>query len=66
MKVGIARRQPVQCPKCEARQMVEIALSVAGERVTMKSCSACDLRWWEGYHGKVPLTDVLGLAARER
>lgn len=54
------------CPKCESRQMVEIALSVAGERVTMKSCSACDLRWWEGYRGRVPLSDLLDLAAKER
>jgi hypothetical protein len=46
--------------------MVEIALSVAGERVTMKSCSACDLRWWEGYRGRVPLSDLLDLAAKER
>ena len=46
--------------------MVEISLSVAGERVTLKSCSACDLRWWEGYQGKLPLADVLARAARER
>ncbi len=46
--------------------MVEIALSVAGERMTLKSCSSCDLRWWEGYHGRIQLADVLDRAARER
>ncbi|HEX3541352.1 MAG TPA: hypothetical protein VHT75_13040 [Acidimicrobiales bacterium] len=46
--------------------MVEIGVAVAGERLTMKSCSACDLRWWEGYGGRVPLTDLLQLASRER
>jgi hypothetical protein len=46
--------------------MVEIGVSVAGERLTMKSCSACDLRWWEGYRGRVPLSDLLQLAARQR
>lgn len=55
----------MQCPKCKSRQMVEISLSVAGERVTLRSCSACDLRWWEGYHGKVALAQVLELAAQE-
>ena len=57
---------PVQCPQCQSRQMVEISLSVSGERVTLKSCSSCDLRWWEGYDGQVPLAQLLQLAARER
>lgn len=56
---------PVQCPQCESRQMVEISLSVAGERVTLKSCSSCDLRWWEGYDGMLPLAELLHLAARQ-
>lgn len=56
----------VKCPQCASRQMVEISLSISGERVTLKSCSACDLRWWEGYHGRLPLTYLLDLAARER
>jgi hypothetical protein len=46
--------------------MVAISLAVAGERVTLRSCSACDLRWWEGYHGKLPLSHLLDLAGRER
>jgi hypothetical protein len=46
--------------------MVEITLAVAGERVTLKSCSTCDLRWWEGYEGKLPLANLLEMAARER
>jgi hypothetical protein len=46
--------------------MVEISLSIGGERVTLKSCSACDLRWWEGYHGRLPLSYLLDLAARDR
>lgn len=46
--------------------MVEISLAVAGERVTLKSCSTCDLRWWEGYQGKLSLSYLLQLAARER
>jgi hypothetical protein len=46
--------------------MVEIGLSVSGERVIMRSCSACDLRWWEGYQGRVPLAELLDMAARPR
>ena len=56
----------MQCPQCQSRQMVEISLSVSGERVTLKSCSSCDLRWWEGYHGQVPLAQLLQLAAEGR
>ncbi|MDQ6615813.1 MAG: hypothetical protein M3083_14010 [Actinomycetota bacterium] len=56
----------MQCPQCESRQMVEISLSVAGERVVLRSCSACDLRWWEGYSGLLPLAHLLDMAARDR
>ena len=41
-------------------------MSVGGERVTLRSCSACDLRWWEGYDGPLPLATLLELAARTR
>jgi len=56
----------VTCPRCQSRRMVEIAMSLAGEPVTLRSCSACDLRWWEGYDGRLPLTGLLELAARKR
>ncbi len=53
----------MRCPQCQARHMVEIAMSIGGQQVTLRSCSFCDLRWWEGYQGKMALSGLLDLAA---
>jgi hypothetical protein len=56
----------MKCPKCKSRQLVEIELSIAGEQVVLKSCSACDVRWWEGDGASLPLSSLLDLAATTR
>jgi hypothetical protein len=46
--------------------LVTIGMTVAGEHVVLNSCSACDVRWWEGDGERLPLADVLELAAIPR
>jgi hypothetical protein len=53
----------VKCPKCRTRELVRIEMTVAGEQVIHNSCSECDLRWWEGDGERLPLAEVLELAA---
>ena len=52
------------CPSCRISRMVEITLTVAEERVTMRSCSRCDKRWWVRNEELVPVSGILELAAR--
>ena len=47
------------CPRCTFRTMVAIDVIVSGEPMIMRSCSACNERWWEGPSGRVPLALVL-------
>ena len=56
----------VKCPRCRSRELVVIEMSVAGEHVVLNSCSACDVRWWEGDGERMPLADLLDLAAVPR
>ena len=56
----------MKCPRCRSRQLVEIALFIAGEHVVLRSCSACDVRWWEGDGARLPLPNLLDLAATTR
>jgi hypothetical protein len=56
----------MKCPRCRSRQLVMIEMSVAGEHVVLNSCSACDVRWWEGDGERLPLADLLDLAAVPR
>ncbi len=53
----------MKCPRCRSRELVTIEMSVAGEHVVLNSCSACDVRWWEGDGERLPLADLLDLAA---
>lgn len=57
------RVDSVKCPRCRSRDLVTIGMSVAGENVVLKSCSACDVRWWEGAGQRLELSSVLELAA---
>lgn len=55
------------CPNCCARQLVEIAVTVAGKNVTLHSCSRCSNRWWDDEQGApIRLDDVLSLATVRR
>lgn len=51
------------CPKCRAMQLVEIALVLGGNRLTMHSCPACETRWWDREGERVGVDRVLDLAA---
>lgn len=55
------------CPRCEARKLVEIDLTVAGRELTLHSCSKCETRWWDDHEGKVvALDELLDLATVRR
>ncbi len=56
----------MSCPRCRGGQLVEIQLTLAGEHITMQSCSRCDSRWWSVDGRQVPLDGVLDLAATRR
>jgi hypothetical protein len=52
------------CPRCRFRTLVTIDVVVAGEPLVMHCCSACNVRWWEGPQGRVPLAGVLERAGQ--
>jgi hypothetical protein len=52
------------CPVCHTTQVVEIGLTLGGQRVVLHSCSACDARWWDDTDGRVTLGRVLELVGR--
>jgi hypothetical protein len=54
----------VQCPVCRDARLVEISLNMRGSRVTLRSCSRCDNRWWDEDGELVPVDSVLDLARR--
>ena len=53
----------MECPSCGMAQLVEIRFSVGGESTTMRSCPACERRWWETSGHHVELGSILELAA---
>jgi transposase-like protein len=58
---------PMSCPKCSARQLVEIGVNLSGKNVTLHSCSRCDSRWWDDEQGEVvQLDEVIDLATVRR
>jgi len=56
----------MDCPKCRAQRLVEIAVKIAGRTVTLHSCSKCDTRWWDDEGAVIDLPDVLDLATVRR
>ena len=52
------------CPNCKRSNLVEIALTVAQRKVTMRSCSRCDSRWWHKDGEAVRLPSLLELASQ--
>jgi transcription elongation factor Elf1 len=55
----------MKCPNCDREQVV-IEMVVRGQRLALRSCSPCDLRWWEGHDGVVSLAGVLDMATATR
>ena len=57
----------VGCPRCTARQLVEISVTISEKTVTLHSCSRCETKWWdEGAGDTIELRDVLDLATVRR
>lgn len=53
----------MRCPTCRATTLVGIDLQIKGERVTMRSCARCELRWWEKDGERLALPSVLEFVA---
>lgn len=53
----------MMCPTCRSGALVAIGLELGGQRVTMRSCSQCEMRWWEKDGERMGLPSVLELAA---
>ena len=56
----MARSTP--CPRCDGT-LVEIQMTIDGQPVTMRSCSVCELRWWDNAGDLIDLTSVLEMAS---
>jgi len=55
------------CPKCSARHLVEIGVTLQGRSVTLHSCSRCDSRWWDDEQGEtIDLDQIIDLATVRR
>jgi transcription elongation factor Elf1 len=56
----------MSCPKCAKHRLINIAVTIADQRVTMHSCSHCGERWWDREGQRVALPAVLDLASSNR
>ena len=56
----------MKCPSCQASQLVEIIVNVADRELTMRSCSHCELRWWDSDGQNMALDEVLEMANNRR
>lgn len=54
----------MKCSRCDASGVVSIGLKAGGRDITMRSCSRCGFRTWEGEGQGMPLARVLDLAGR--
>ncbi len=54
----------MKCPSCRTRELVVIEMKVASEKIALRTCSPCDLRYWEGLDGQLPLDSVLALVSK--
>ena len=54
------------CPNCRFARLVEIDLTIKERRLTLHSCSHCDIRWWDDDGERVGLGHVLDLATVRR
>ena len=54
------------CPRCTRSMLVEIALTMKYRKVTMRSCSRCDTRWWNSDGESLGLPNILDLATTSR
>lgn len=59
---GTPRREVARmpCPVCVNKKLVEITLKSGDRELIMRSCSACETKWWESNGEAVSLDAVLG------
>lgn len=50
------------CPVCRDKKLVEITLKAGERRLVLRSCSACETKWWESEGREVALGNVLEAA----
>jgi Zn-finger nucleic acid-binding protein len=51
------------CPNCRSARLVEIAMTLREQRVTLHSCPSCEQRWWDQEGRTVGLRSVIDLVA---
>ena len=56
----------MSCPVCRTRRVVEIGVHLGDTDVVLRSCSACDTRWWQGNGETIDLPEVIELATVRR
>ena len=54
----------MKCPGCRNGGLVEIGMMLEDVRVTMRSCSRCETRWWDRDGEAVGLRSVLAMVPR--
>lgn len=59
---GVEMPGSTPCPRCDGT-LTKISLTIDGRPVTMRSCSVCELRWWDADGELIDLTTVLDMAA---
>jgi transcription elongation factor Elf1 len=51
------------CPSCGSRQMINVALTLAGSPVSFTMCNVCEWKAWEREGERLPLGSVLTLVS---
>ncbi len=51
------------CPHCRSARLIEIAMTLRDQRVTMHSCPSCERRWWDQDGRNIGLPSVIDLVA---
>lgn len=56
----------MHCPLCRAARVVAITMNVNERQLTLRSCSGCEVKWWESDGRNVGLPTVLNHARTRR
>jgi len=51
------------CPSCGSRQMIKVALTLAGSPSSFTMCNVCEWKTWEREGERLPLGSVLTLVS---
>ena len=58
------RKARMPCPVCRDKKLVEITLQAGEQSLILRSCSACETKWWESEGEQVGLGNVLQAAKK--